>query len=48
MLLCTKCGPVDKTLSSIDEGEPMQCASCLDFTVELIEEAPLKEYEKYE
>ena len=33
-----KCGPVDNTLTSIEDGEPMQCPKCLDFTVEAIDE----------
>jgi hypothetical protein len=37
-LLCAKCGPVEETLTPIEEGEPMQCPKCLDFTVESIEE----------
>ena len=38
MLFCTKCGPVDSTLTSLEEGEPMQCHKCMDFTVEIVED----------
>lgn len=37
-LFCPKCGIVDKTLTPIEDGEPMQCPGCLDFTVETIED----------
>lgn len=39
-LLCSKDGIVDKTLTPIEDGEPMQCPICLDFTVEIIEDEP--------
>lgn len=39
-LLCTKDGIVDKTLTPIEDGEPMQCPICLDFTVEVVEDEP--------
>jgi hypothetical protein len=39
-LFCTKCGPVEETLTPIEDGEPMQCKNCLDFTVEVLEEEP--------
>ena len=41
-LLCIKCGEVETTLTPIEEGEPMQCPKCLDFTVEAIEDEPAK------
>ena len=41
-LLCPKDGIVDKTLTPIEDGEPMQCPICLDFTVETIEDEPEK------
>lgn len=39
-LFCPKDGIVDKTLTPIEDGEPMQCPACLDFTVETIEDEP--------